>query len=101
MRVGVSDSQTSSCISLIYLARAPFVTRRAFLGRRRIESRAGFCDFVVATCAISMERLLVIQSYQLSADFKLNLRNFGQKLRLLIGASMTITTDNYLCCIRV
>ena len=48
-----------------------------------------------------MERLLVIYSYQLSTDFKLNLRNFRQKLRLLIGASMTITTDSYLCCIRV
>ena len=76
----------------------PLVTGRTFLGGWRIEILARFHNLIVATGAVAMKGLLVSQGNQLSADFKLDLRNFRQELRLRVGSSMTIATDSHFGC---
>ena len=55
----------------------PLVTSRTFPGGWRIELLTRFYYLIVTTCAVPMKGLLVVQRNQLSADFKLDLRNFG------------------------
>ena len=74
------------------------MTGRAFLGSRRIQILAGLHYLIVATGAVAMKGLLVVQGNQLSADFKLDLRDFRHKLRFGVSSSMTIATANYFGC---
>ena len=60
-----------------------------------IEILPLFHNLVVTTSAVAMERLLVGQGHQFSSDFKLDLRNFRQELRLGVRPRMTIATAIY------
>jgi hypothetical protein len=74
------------------------MTDRAFPGCGWIEIFARFHNFIVAPRAVAMKGLLVGQGDQLSSDFKLDLRNFGQELWFGVSSSMTIATDIYFGC---
>ena len=73
----------------------PLVTDCTFPGCWRIELFARFHNLIVATGAVPMKGLLVGQRNQLSSDFKLDLRNFRQELRLCFRPRMTIATAIY------
>ena len=69
------------------------MARRTLPRCGRTEILARFHNLIVTACAIAMKRLLISQRNQLSADLKLDLRDFRQELRFGVGSSMTIATN--------
>ena len=71
------------------------MTGSAFSGCWRSEILASFHNLIVATGAVAMKGLLIVQGNQLRAYFKLDLRDLRQELRLYVRSSVTIATAIY------
>ena len=71
------------------------VTGRTLPGCGWTEFLVGFHNLIMASGAVAMKGLLIVQGNQLSSDFELDLRDFRQELRFGVRSSMTIATATY------
>src|SRR5207245_6402961 len=61
--------------------------------RRRVQIRPRLHHFIMTTATVAMKRLLISHDGGFGAAFKLDLWYLRQKLRLRVGARVTVSTD--------